>query len=352
MSEQLSLLEPNQLAETEATPKLSRREQLRLIQQNKQSSIPLPTHEVDTSHYKMDESIGQIFTKYDWFNFSEHFQEKSLGGMSIEYLKQEYMKRQELREKKKDIRFFPSSIGRCNRSITYQLLHYKATPKNGSNLMVLENGTMFHERMESLFKDMGILVAPELSIKDEQLCISGRTDAVVWNFLDNLKPLTPGEAGDPHEARIELQNSKGETVYVGPEERVLLVEFKSIADKKFHDLPKTKPKLEHEMQLQLYFQLTGIKKGIIFYENKNTQQVKEYIVKRDEELISRVLGNIHNVVNLAREGKLADREFQPTDVHCRFCDYRELCHPNSNPFTFEDLFAFDEEAVRGISEEV
>ncbi|MFS1019887.1 Dna2/Cas4 domain-containing protein [Enterococcus casseliflavus] len=338
--EQLSFFDTNPLEENKSTPTPSRREQLRAIRATKK--VEEEKYDIDLSAYKVNEDIGKIYTKFDWVDGFDLFHNKSLGGMSIEYMKQEYMKRQELRESKEDIRFFPSSLGRCKRMITYQMLHYRATPKTGTNLSVLENGTSFHDRMEKVCNDMGILVAPELSIKNDDLCISGRTDAVVWNFLDPLEHPIQGETSTEEE-KIVLNNSKGETVYVGPQERVLLIEFKSIKDKSFHSLGKSKPKKEHEMQLQLYFFLTGIEKGIIYYENKNTQDTKEYIIEKDDDKIAEVLKEIQIVLDLARKHELAQREYTPNDIHCRYCDYREHCYPNSQPFRFEDLFTLPEE---------
>lgn len=314
--------------------KLGFRERLRLIQEEKETKET----PIDLSTYKVVDNMERVLTKYDWVDAVEKYQNHTLGGMTMEHLRLAYEKRQALRESKEEIKFYPSSIGRCKRMITYQMLKYPATPKAGSNLHVLETGTSFHERMEELFSDMGILVVPELAIKDEGLCISGRTDAVVWNFLDDLTTLTPGEIIDTEEDRITLNNAKGQTAYVGPRNRVLLIELKTIKDSSFHKLRKKSAKNEHIMQLQLYFHLTGIEKGLIYYENKNTQEIKEYVVEKDDDLIAQVLADISYVVDLANKKELADREFQPNDVQCRYCDYRELCYPNLGAFDFNDLF--------------
>lgn len=344
--EQLSLLDSNQLEETKSSAKFSR-ERLQEIRESKKKKEPQTLESIvegyeDMGH-KVDESVGTIYTKYHWRNIAEEYHDTSLGSMTVEHLKQVYLKRQALRESKHDVRFFPSSLGRCKRMVTYQMQHYKATPKKGTNLLVLENGTSFHDRMESIFSDMGILLTPELSIKDEELCIQGRTDAVVWNFLDELDQPDPSKPIDPEEEKITLLNSKGDTVYIGPQERVLLVEFKSIRDNAFHNLAKSKPKKEHEMQLQLYFYLTGINKGVIYYENKDSQAYKEYIVVRNERIIEEVLRDVAKVVELSKRKELAEREYPLGDVHCRFCDYREICYPNAAPFRYEDLFKLPEE---------
>lgn len=290
-------------------------------------------HENDGKEIHGRKMADVVYFNKDYVNAKEKFNATSLTKMVEEHLENDYKKRQELRETKEEIRYYPSSVGRCLRETTYRMLKYPATPKSGTNLQVLENGNSFHQRMEDTLADMGIMVAPELSLKDESLCIYGRSDAIVWNFLDDAF-----EEEEDTSNQIELYNTKDEVIYVGPKNRVLLVDFKSIQDKSFNKLPKKKPKKEHEMQLQLYFYLTGINKGILYYENKNNQQTTEYVIERNDKIISDVLEEIKYCVDLAKQRELAPRLLKPTDVQCRYCDFREICWPNAAPFTFEDLF--------------
>ncbi|MEK1828880.1 hypothetical protein AAAC51_06965 [Priestia megaterium] len=63
------------------------------------------------------------------------------------------------------------------------MLGYPSKEIKGQSLLIMENGTSFHNRMEDFFEKMGIMVAPELSLKDKELRISGRSDAIIWNYL-------------------------------------------------------------------------------------------------------------------------------------------------------------------------
>lgn len=239
-----------------------------------------------------------------------------------------------------DIRFYPSSIGRCPRSVVYQMLGYIGTPKTGEDLLVLENGTWFHHRMEKLFKDMGILVAEELSIRDLELKISGRTDAIIWDWDADVE----AESANVQLYRPPVGREKTpKLVYDGPEHLIKLAEFKSIKASGFQKL-KTKPKPEHVSQLQLYFHLTGLTKGLLYYENKDNQDIKVYEVERDDELIAQILADIRDLVAHAERGELPARPYQPIDMPCRWCDFRHICHPNSTPFSYEDLFRTTEPA--------
>jgi CRISPR/Cas system-associated exonuclease Cas4 (RecB family) len=217
-------------------------------------------------------------------------------------------------------KFYPSSIGRCKRSVVYQMLGYPTKPIPGQNLLIMENGTSFHNRMEDIFEKMGILVAPELSLKDEELRISGRSDAIIWNFLKS------DDEEDAEEITLYDPNDKDKVIYQGPANHILIVEFKSIKSKNYLKLPKSKPDKKHEMQLQLYFYLTGIRRGMVYYENKDTQESKFFHVFYDEELVQQVKSDIKEILDYVDRRELPEKEGNALDIMCRYCDFRNLCH--------------------------
>jgi CRISPR/Cas system-associated exonuclease Cas4 (RecB family) len=229
-------------------------------------------------------------------------------------------------------KFYPSSVGQCKRKIAYQMMGYPGKPISGQSLLIMENGTSFHNRMEDIFGRMGIMIAPELSLKHADLRISGRSDAIIYNFLK--------EEDEPDGPIIKLYKPGEEQVlvYEGPNNDVLIVEFKSIKSKGYNDyLPKTKPKKEHEMQLQLYFFLTGIRKGLVFYENKDTQEEKYFIVEYNEEMVNSIISDIKYIIECIDKGDLPEREYQPVDIKCRYCDFRDICYPDFNSIDYDKI---------------
>lgn len=66
------------------------------------------------------------------------------------------------------------------------------------------------------------------------------------------------------------------------EHGIIPVELKSINTAGFGKL--TRPKEEHFIQLQLYLQLGKYECGIVLYENKNDQQIKAFLVVRDDAI--------------------------------------------------------------------
>lgn len=280
-------------------------------------------------------------THKDYINPKLSFNEPSLSQMTYAYLSKENYNRSVLKskERKEKLKFYPSSIGNSDRDIVLGMLGYIGSPQRGEGLMIMENGTSFHNRMEAIFEDMGIMIAPELSLRHEELCISGRSDAIIWNFLR--------EEDEPDGEIISLKDLDGNIIYEGPENYILLVEFKSISENGFYKLRKGKPKDAHEQQLQLYFHLTGITKGIVYYENKNNQKAQEYVLTKDEEVIASVVNRIKRLLGCASRREIPEPDYLPTDMSARFSNYREITYPDPNPFSFEDLFKTDEELAKG-----
>jgi len=266
----------------------------------------------------------------------EKYGDVNLIDMVHRYMQEENQENQVKRAAEGRVgKFYPSSVGNCRRKIAYQMMGYPGKTIPGKNLLIMDNGTYFHNRMEELFERMNILIAPELKLKHDELRISGRSDAIIWNFM---KPEGSVVEGDKEIELYKPTDDGQELVYKGLASDVMIVEFKSINTKNFEKyLPKTKPKKEHEMQLQLYFYLTGIREGLVYYENKNTQEQKYYHVTYDQSIIDEVISDIQYVITHIDAGTLPPRDYQPLDFQCRYCDFRDICYPQKNSYNIMDL---------------
>lgn len=271
------------------------------------------------------------FTKDDYKNPAEQYDANTLTDITYKYLTTTNYKQAESRsqERRENIRFSPSQIGKSDRDIVLYMLGYIGVPKDGRVITIMENGTSFHNRIEETFEQAGIMVAPELSLKDPELHVSGRSDAIIWNYLRDEDE----EDGE----EITLKDPDDNIVYEGPNNYVLLVEFKSISENGFYKLPKTKPKKEHEEQLQLYFYMTGIEKGIIYYENKNNQMTQEYVVERDEEVIEAIVKRIKKLIKRAKANDIPEPELPNTHFDIMFTDYKDISYPDENPFSANSI---------------
>lgn len=217
-----------------------------------------------------------------------------LNEYLLEKKKENDGQRAELEKKRrdtKDFKFYPSSIGKCSREIVYAMLGYSKPEIPSRVLRIFDNGDSMHERYQNWFGEMGILISPELPIKDEELGISGRTDALI---------------------RIN--------------DELVLVELKSSNTRQFERMQKEGlPKEEFSKQLQLYLHLTGIKKGIILIENKNDQSILEFTEDYDNELANELIKKIKDCIWHAKENLIPERPFAKTSFECRYCDFNIEC---------------------------
>lgn len=220
-------------------------------------------------------------------------------------------------------KFYPSSVGKCNRAIVYQMLGYPKQKPNLRTFSILENGTYFHDRIEKMFRDSGHLIASELPFKDPELKISGRLDLIIKNPIER-KPKTP----------IQLIGHDEQVVYEGFSEELAIVELKSISDKGFARL--TDGKEEHKDQVTLYMSHEKIYDSYLLYENKNTQELAEFYVPFDSKRAERIIEKIKFCGRCFEDNVLPEKSFMRNDFECIYCDYRELCWPSIHKYNISD----------------
>jgi hypothetical protein len=191
----------------------------------------------------------------------------------------------------------PSQIHYCSRWLAADILgKIPFEPKTAIQERILNNGSYVHKRyLNKYVPKMGIVshildirkgeVKPfiEVSLRDDSLWLKGSPDAIIVNPNDGL-------------------------AYV--------FELKSIRDGEFKTLEFAKP--EHVLQLHCYFYLANIGQGILFYESKDSQQTKEFIIKRDELIMNNILNKIYKIQKAVQEKILPECEFQMKKTcHCR-----------------------------------
>lgn len=232
----------------------------------------------------------------------------------------QYLVERNKKNNRDNTKFHPSSIGYCTRKTVYVMSGYPGAELSPQSLSIFENGHSFHNRMEHWFDKAGILIAPELPIKNDELNISGRTDAVINN---------PNSTKYQYLREVTLVDFNDKVIYTGPDNEIALVELKSINYKGFNRVRNEGPKEEHVAQLQLYMFLTGIHHGIIFYENKNDQETLEFWIEYDPVLVAKLIDKIKVINAHVAGGTVPDREGTRSSFKCRYCDYQEICWSES-----------------------
>ena len=161
--------------------------------------------------------------------------------------------------------FHPSTLSnKCDRAVWLiyigQLLDTEVDPRLNR---VFQNGIYLEKRIESWFKDLGILMGREVPVKHKNPEMSGRID-----FLIRHK-----------------------------EHAVVPVELKSINAAGFSKLKTARE--DHETQLQIYLNIGMYDIGTVFYENKDNQKIKTFLVKRDLKRWDNILTRCFNIQNMA-----------------------------------------------------
>ncbi len=183
--------------------------------------------------------------------------------------------------------FYVSDVGKCPRALYF---HFKDVPRERPDprvLRIFDEGEYTHRRLLSVLYSLGIVQASEVHTPPDDL-VHGRADAIV-----TLE-------GEPY-----------------------VVEFKSSAGYKFSKLKK--PREDHVDQTQLYMHYFNIPRGIILYENKNTQHLKEFSIDYSRERAEELIKGFEFLKNQIEKNIIPD---VPPDIpkwRCRYCEYRPEC---------------------------
>ena len=123
---------------------------------------------------------------------------------------------------------------------------------------VFDNGHSVHRRIQRYLTEMGILKKAQFPVENAEYEIKGHADGIV-----------------------EIEGKEG------------VLEIKSISSQGFYGL--FAPFDKHVVQINVYMFCLGIPQGVILYENKDNQDLKEFIVKQNPEVVNAVLEKIRLV---------------------------------------------------------
>jgi CRISPR-associated protein Cas4 len=203
--------------------------------------------------------------------------------MIKELIDELYKAKQDSRDK---LAFYITDAGKCPRAVWFSLKKYPKKEIDARVMRIFEHGNHTHMRIMSVLYSLGLVTASEITIPENQM-IHGRADAII--------------------------NVKGQ-LYV--------LEIKSINSTKFR---KDEPDIDHVKQLQLYMFFFNIKKGIILYENKDTQDLKEFILDYDEGLVKKLFADFNQLKEKVEKNVVPEIPEDIEDWRCEYCPYIESC---------------------------
>jgi len=260
--------------------------------------------------------------------------------------------------------FHPSEWGKCHRKIAYEYYEFKGyitTDESSLKISpqlerIFGNGHHMHDRWTGYIESTGALIGkwicihcssggkhPEIIGKDEKLgatkpneckvCKSTIFKYIEVGFFDEETWW-----GGHVDAVVDISLLADQPILKNNNKdhrwnRYIIIDYKSMNPFDFKKIEEPTP--EHNMQMQVYLYLSDLKYGKFIYENKAFQDVKEFLVIRDDALLEVEVAKakfLKSVVSNLRDGKrcLPKRAYNSRGhKNCLYCQYRGDCWKNA-----------------------
>lgn len=253
--------------------------------------------------------------------------------------------------------FHPSEWGGCHRKIAYEYYESKGFIEIDDSSLnispklerIFDNGHYMHYRWTSYFDRMrclqGIWKCQNTFAHHDK-----NTHTGIYGKTEKLGVLRPKKCecgqsdfkyeevgffdedtwwGGHIDAILDLSLLVGNTY--DPEKlcKLLIVDYKSINPFEYKKLKS--PKSNHYIQMQIYLYLSGLQHGKFIYEDKATQETKEFLVIRDDDFLAIKIEEakyLKYIVTHTRDNNrcLPQRAYSSRgQVECLRCKYRGNC---------------------------
>jgi len=254
----------------------------------------------------------------------------------------------------------PSQAGKCNRANYYMRMQYE---NDGSidprTQRIFDNGTYTHERLQGYLLDMELLYMDEVPLINDEYNIQGHTDGFI-NLIEEvaileIKSINDNQYSQLRDAKDEHKKQGLVYLYCAEERRLWLhehyktpEEFNASWSERYayfeshyqHMVGGRKytreQKIKNEVMLNmladniLFYTDKPITKVIFLYENKNNQELKEFVVERNmttEPILTEVLEDYEYLNECCDTETLPPREGTSKSCNiCRWCSYKNECY--------------------------
>ena len=183
-----------------------------------------------------------------------------------------------------------SSLGSCRRQQQFKYIGLPQLAPSPKTAQIFQNGTFMHLRWQMAGLTEGWMWEAEVPVGDNRYKLSGTQDGIAYD-------------GSVVELKSTNSNGFGRVMSFGPLDG-------------------------HTYQVGTYVLTTGAEKGILIYENKDTQDFKEIVLHREElplEEIERGAEDMwEHIVNEALYEPLSDCELK-TGYRYSGCPFRKHC---------------------------
>lgn len=251
----------------------------------------------------------------------------------------------------------PSQAGVCQRANYYARMGYQ---QDGSieprTRRIFNNGDGVHDRLQTYLEKAGVCLMREVPVLYDDLTIQGHTDGLIRiskeeigileiksinsNGFSNLKG--PKEEHKLQamvylfccEERRKFLRSKYPTLEEFKKSKISRIQYYKRHYQHFTDGSKYTRAEKIQMQVKLGLQadelLWGtprpITKVVFLYESKDNQDLKEYTVTRDNEILDYIINRYTELNEAIANKQIPEREgTSKSCTTCRWCNYRIQC---------------------------
>ncbi len=205
--------------------------------------------------------------------------------MLKELIDQFYLENQ---RNKEQTRFYVTDAGKCPRAVFFRFKNAPREAMDARIMRIFEHGEHMHRNIFNILYRLKIGVTTEIPIPSQEI-ISGRADAILCINNENY-----------------------------------VLDIKSMNSMIFKNLQQ--PKEENVFQLQLYLHYFNIKKGILLYIDKDQQEIKEFFVDYDGELVKSLLEKFNTLKGQVETNTVPSRLADyPRHWQCSYCQFKDIC---------------------------
>lgn len=254
----------------------------------------------------------------------------------------------------------PSQAGQCMRHNYYMRKQYQNDGSiDARTLRIFDNGTKVHERLQAYMLDMGLLIIDEVPLINDEYNIQGHTDGFLNIGNDEIAILEIKSINDAQFQKLKdakEEHKKQGLIYLfcAEERRKFLQSYYKDWDSFYEDSVdrneyyashykhmkdgkkfSAEEKISHEMDLNdicddiLMRTTKPVSKVIFLYENKNNQELKEFVVERDsvsEAILIEELKRYKDLNRYCANDEVPPREGTSKSCNvCRWCNYANEC---------------------------
>lgn len=254
----------------------------------------------------------------------------------------------------------PSQAGNCLRANYYMRTQVDSDGSiDPRTQRIFDNGTHTHLRLQGYLLEMGILMMDEVPVLESTLNIQGHTDGLLDLPDDEVAVLEIKSINDNQFSQLkdakEEHKKQGLIYLYSLEQRRLWLhehyqteaEFNASYDERHHYFEQfyqhmksgrkytREQKIENEVMLNLvadnilFHTVKPITKVIFLYEDKNNQELKEFVVEHNistQPILDEVLSGYRELNECVENGTLPPREGTNKSCNqCRWCDFKNEC---------------------------